>query len=145
MIPSEKFLVNMDGSPYGAILRVAIGVAVAPLLQGLSGEPNEIWIALGLFVGLLIMLRAVPALLRRVLPFSSEAREIWARRRNIAKQFDSYQWHKLFWIGLGLLLYEVVAHAYANGELAVTVICLIGGGLGFLAWSAVNAKDPAKH
>jgi hypothetical protein len=41
--------------------------------------------------------------LRKVLPFSAEAKQIWSDRRQVAKLHDSYQWQKLFWVALGLL------------------------------------------
>lgn len=136
--PLETFLVNIDGKLYGAIFRVVTGFGIGPVFQRLTGGRDEVWIALGLFLGILILLRVIPAILRRVLAFSSEARETWAYRRNLAKQYDSYQWRKLFWMGLGLLLYAAVAGGLPNGGLAVTVICLIGGSLGLLAWSGVD-------
>lgn len=145
MKPLEKALVSIDSKPFGAILRIAIGLAIAPLLQRLSGGRDEIWIAFSAFVGLLIMLRAVPAVLRHILPFSVEAKEIWVHRRHLAKQYDSYQWQKLFWIGLGLSLNAVITGGPANGQLAVMVFCLIGGSLGLLAWSTVDAANPARQ
>lgn len=51
------------------------------------------------------MLRLVPAVLRRIFPFSSEAKDLWFQRRNLGKRYDSYQWQKLFWLGLGMLPY----------------------------------------
>jgi hypothetical protein len=93
-----------------------------------------------LFVGLLVALRVGPAVLRHVLPFSADAKEIWAVRRNIAKLHDSYQWQKLFWIGLGLLPYAVIGNGLSNGELVVMLFCLIGGSLGLLFWYRVDAK-----
>jgi hypothetical protein len=94
---------------------------------------------LALFIGLLVALRVVPAVMRRVLPFSVEAKELWAKRRNIAKQHDSYQWQKLFWIGLGLLPYAVISDGLRNGELVVTLICLVCGSIGLLFWRRANA------
>jgi hypothetical protein len=94
---------------------------------------------LALFIGLLVALRVVPLVLRRVLPFSVEAKQIWAERREIAKRHDSYQCRKLFWIGLGQLLYAVIGDGPKNGELVVTLICMIGGSAGWLFWLWANA------
>ena len=85
----------------------------------------------------------VPALIRFALPFSAEAKEIWARRRALAKRYDSYQWQKLLWIGLGLLPHVTTAGQVAPGEIVVTAICLIGGSMGLLIWSKVSgARSP---
>jgi hypothetical protein len=94
---------------------------------------------LGLFVALLLGLRVGPAVLRLVLPFSAEAKEIWSERRFLAKRYDSYQWQKLFWLGLGMLPYVVAARGTRLGELAVTGLCLIAGGVGQLIWHKVDA------
>jgi hypothetical protein len=93
-----------------------------------------------LFVGLLVALRVVPAVLRMFCHFLPNAKEIWAVRRNIAKLHDSYQWQKLFWIGLGLLPYAFIGNGLSNGELVVMLFCVIGGSLGLLFWSKVDAK-----
>jgi hypothetical protein len=95
-------------------------------------------------MGLLIALRVGPALLRHVLPFSDEAKKAWSERRNLAKQHDSYQWQKLFWIGLGLLPYAVLGDGPKNGELVVTFICLLGGGAGLFFWHKGKAPHDAK-
>jgi hypothetical protein len=132
----ERLLVRLDTGIWGAISRVVLGLAMLPAFRALSGGRDRIWITLALFFGLLIALRVVPAVLRgtHALPFSDEAKNIWAERRNIAKQHDSYQWQKLFWIGLGLLPYMLIGDGLKNGELVVTFICLIGGGAGLLLW-----------
>jgi len=140
----ERMLVGLDNWPWSAMSRVALGLGIPPLFRALPGSRDAVWVSLALFVGLLIVLRAVPAVLRRVLPFSAEAKDVWAARRNTAKQYDSYQWQKLFWIGLGLLPYAVAGAGLRTGELVVTVFCLIGGGAGLLFWHRVSAELPAK-
>jgi hypothetical protein len=137
----ERFLVGLDSGPWSAIWRVALGLGIPPVFRVLSGGSASVWTSLALFIGLLVALRAVPAVLRRVFsPFSVEAKEVWQARRNVAKQYDSYQWQKLFWIGLGLLPYAVIGNGLSKGELVVTLCCLIGGSLGLLFWHRVNAK-----
>ena len=130
----EPFLIALDSGPWSAIWRVALGLSIPPIFRALSGGGDAVWTALALFIGLLVVLRVVPAVLRRALPFSVEAKEIWAEQRNIAKRHDSYQWQKLFWIGLGLLPYVIIGDGLKNGELLMTFICLIGGGAGLLLW-----------
>jgi hypothetical protein len=136
----ERFLVNLDSMPWCAAYRIALGFGIPPMFSVLPGGRDSVWTSLALFMGLLIVLRVVPAVLRRAVPFSAEAKELWAERRNIAKRHDSYQWQKLFWIGLGLLLYAIIGDGLRNGELVVTVVCLIGGGAGLLIWGGLNAK-----
>jgi hypothetical protein len=72
-----------------------------------------------------------------------QSEEIWRDRRNVAKVHDSYQWQKLFWVGLGLLPYAVVGDGLRNDEMAVTLFCLIGGAAGLVVWSRVNDAPTA--
>jgi hypothetical protein len=138
----ERYLVELDSGPSSAVSRVALGLCIPPVFRALSGGADRIWIDLGLFLALLIGLRVIPAVLRKVLPFSTEAKQIWSDRRQIAKLHDSYQWQKLFWVGLGLLPYAVVDGGLRTGEWVLTVICLIGGGAGLLIWRRINAAPP---
>ena len=130
----EQFLVRLDSAPWSVVSRVGLGFCIPPIFRALLGARDQLWISLALFVGLLIGLRLVPAVLRLVLPFSREAKDIWFQRRQIAKLHDSYQWQKLLWVGLGLLAYAAVGGGLRTGEWAVTLVCLIGGGAGLLVW-----------
>jgi hypothetical protein len=140
----ERFLINLERWPWSGISRVALGLCIPPVFDALSGGRDGVSTYLALFIGLLVALRAIPLVLRRTLPFSAEAKQMWAERRYIAKQYDSYQWQKLFWIGLGLLPYAVVGDGLRNGELVVTLICLTGGSAGLLFWRRGNAARSAK-
>ena len=139
----ERFLVDFDSGPSAAVSRVALGLCIPPAFRALSGDADRIWIDLALFLALLIGLRVGPAVLRKVLPFSAEAKQIWLDRRQIAKKYDSYQWQKLFWVGLGLLPYAITVGGLKAGEMVLTAICLIGGGAGLLIWRKINAAPPA--
>src|SRR5204862_7832374 len=96
----EQFLVRLDSWPWSAVCRVMLGFCIPPVFRVLSGGRDQIWIALAMLALLLIALRVAPAVLRMVLPFSRETKDIWFQRRQIAKLHDSYQWQKLFWMGL---------------------------------------------
>jgi hypothetical protein len=86
------------------------------------------------FVGVLIGVRLIPAFIRRMAPFSDEVQAAWARRRQLAKRFDSYQWSKLLWFGVGMALHVFWAGRLSPGTLALVAFCLIGGGLGLWQW-----------
>ena len=135
----ERFLVDLDSGPSSAVSRVALGLCIPPVFRALSGGSDRIWIDLVLFLTLLIGLRVIPAVLRKVLPFSAEAKQIWSDRRQVAKLHDSYQWQKLFWVGLGLLPWAIAGGGLKTGEWVLTAMCLIGGGAGLLIWRRINA------
>ncbi|MGH6641200.1 MAG: hypothetical protein ACRED3_00740 [Bradyrhizobium sp.] len=139
----ERYLVEFDSGASSAVSRVTLGLCIPSVFRALSGSRDQVWIDLVLFLALLIGLRVGPAVLRKVLPFSAEAKKIWLDRRQIAKLHDSYQWQKLFWIGLGLLPYALVGGGLRAGETVLMAICLIGGGAGLLIWRRINAAPPA--
>ena len=136
----ERILVDLDGAPWSAVSRIALGLALIPAFRLVTGDSDRMLLTILLFAGLLVALRVVPAVLRHALPFSAQAKAIWAERRQIAKQHDSYQWQKLFWIGLGLLPYALIGDGPRLNELAITAFCLIGGSAGLLLWRRVQAK-----
>jgi len=135
----EQFLLRLDSAPWSIASRVVLGFCIAPVFRALSGGHDQVWMTLTLFVALLIGLRVVPALLRGVLAFSAEARSIWFQRRQIAKLHDSYQWQKLFWIGLGLLAFAAIGGGLRTGEQLLMTICLLGGAAGLLLWQRSKA------
>ena len=129
----ERFLVRLDSGPWSAVSRVVLGFVIAPVFRAITGDVDQVWVELALFVALLIGLRVIPALLRGVLPFSAETKAIWFQRRQLAKLHDSYQWQKLFWIGLGLLAFDAISGPQV-GEQVITAFCLIGGAAGLWLW-----------
>ncbi|WP_076862743.1 hypothetical protein [Bradyrhizobium mercantei] len=134
MTAFERFLINLDTWPAGAFLRIGLGLCILPVFRLLSGGDDRIVVALTMFLALLLALRLVPAVCRRILPFSREAKDLWFKRRNLGKRYDSYQWQKLFWIGLGMLPYAMISRGLGRGEIVLLAICMIGGGAGLLLW-----------
>jgi hypothetical protein len=138
----ERFLINLDSGVWSAVFRATLGLAIPPVFRVLLGGHDSVWIFSALFAALLVSLRVGPAVLRHVLPFSPEAKEIWAERSFLAKRYDSYQWQKLFWFGLGMLPHVVIAGGTHAGELVATIFCLAGGSIGLAIWQRVS---PVRH
>lgn len=130
----EQLLVRFDSGAWGAAYRMVLGFCIPEGLRLLSGGRDQVWLSLVLFMGFLIALRVGPAILRKILPFSPEAKDIWFQRRQVAKLHDSYQWQKLFWIGLGILAFAAAGGSLRAGEQAVMLLCLVGGAAGLLIW-----------
>lgn len=143
MTSFERLLINLDTWPVGAILRICLGLCVLPAFRVLSGGNDQIWIVLMEFLVLLLALRIVPTIARHVLPFSREAKDLWFQRRNLGKRHDSYQWQKLFWMGLGMLAYALTVRAMGRGESVLLAICLIGGGAGLFLWRRTGVSQPS--
>lgn len=135
---TNRLLVALDEFPLGALYRMILGFFIIPLFSRWSGGNVSGGQFLMVFVGILLGLRLVPALFRHSLPFSKEVRTVWAEKRQLAKAYDSFQWRKVFWLGLGLSSYIGFARRSRPMELLVTLICLIGGAAGLLVWRRVR-------
>lgn len=129
----EKPLVALDGRPWDALCRIALGLAIVPVLSRFY-EGNSDWAPALFLLSVLFALRLVPAVLRKLIGFSPAAQAVWSERRLRAKHYDSYQWQKLFWIGIGLSAYLVSAGDVSAGKLALAVVCLAAGGAGLMVW-----------
>jgi hypothetical protein len=130
----ERILVLIEHSPWSALYRLGIGSVMLPLFYRLFGKDDSGWYVVLWFIGVLLALRLLPAVFRKALPFSREVRDIWIERRKTAKRFDSYQWRKLIWLGIGLAGYAVLSGNSGGIVGALTVFCLISGGVGTLIW-----------
>jgi len=130
----ERALVALDRGPIGALYRVGVGFLIVPAWSYVIGRPESGWSLIAFFVGVLLALRVIPAVLRKVLPFGTAVRTIWADRRQMAKRFDSYQWQKLFWIGIGMALHALQSRQHFPAALALAATCLVAGAFGVLVW-----------
>lgn len=142
LVPThEHVLVLLEQPPWSALYRMGVGIVMIPLFFRLSGGNVSDWWFVVWFVCTLFALRLIPAVLRKVLPFSSEVKAIWLERRQLAKSYDSYQWQKLFWVGIGLAGYAVVSKEFGGVGGVITGFCLISGGFGLLMWWRRNCDS----
>jgi|GEM_PF-2046621 len=137
----EGFLVKIDEGAFGALYRTLIGFAVLPAMSLLLGDALSDWAIVPFLLATLLALRIVPALMRKLLAFSQPVKEVWAARRRLAKQYDSYQWRKLLWIGVGLALYTALSGQFSTMPVATSAFCIVAGALGTARWWAVSAAN----
>jgi hypothetical protein len=102
------------------------------MLVGLDSSGSTLFI---LFFGVLALMRILPALLRRVIPFTDEAQSIWQARRQLAKRYDSYQWKKLTWIGIGWGVYAVIGSEPRKPLIILAIFCCFVGLAGTARWT----------
>jgi hypothetical protein len=129
----ERLALALERFPWGALYRAAIGFSLVPLYSMLAEPSASSQGLFGFFLVVLLSLRVGPAILRKALPFSESARAVWFERRMMAKRYDSFQWQKLQWFGLGLLAYTLAFDREAMTGWALTFFCLAGGLLGRVA------------
>lgn len=134
--PFEKLLLRLEQPPMAGLYRALLGFSFFPLLTRIVGENPSGWTMLAYFLGLLFTIRLVPALLRKALPFSSALLAAWAEQRRTGKRYDSYQWRKLFWFGVGLAGYSLFLGGFETSRVILMSICLAAGALGLGMWRA---------
>lgn len=130
----EHILLRLEEPPWGALYRVGIGYIIFPLFNRLSGSGEPDWRVVFLFFGVLFALRLIPAMVRKLVRFSQEATSVWLDRRQLAKDFDSYQWKKLFWLGVGMASYMGTSGSVGGVASILTVSALLTGGIGLYLW-----------
>jgi len=136
----ERALVRLESAPFHALYRVLIGLLILPAHRALWPADAPEW-SLPLVVLLVLgMLRAVPALARKVIPFSTQTRMLWSARRLVGKRYDSYQWRKVFWIGLGLAISIALMGAYIAPAVGIATVCLLGGAVGMVRWRIASSQ-----
>lgn len=141
---AEKILLSLDGGALGALYRVAIGFVALPAMSLLLGSDGSDWRVVPFLLAILLLLRVVPALIRKLLPFPGVLRDAWAARRRTAKRYDSYQWRKLMWIGAGLATYTIVSGEFSAARIVVGATCLLAGATAMARWRAVCPSDVAR-
>jgi hypothetical protein len=139
---SEKLLIRLEDPPACAIYRIMIGGYLIPVFAELCGRPDSAWPFFLFVFGVLFLLRLIPAALRFVLPFSRAAQASWIQKRQLAKNYDSYQLRKLFWFGLGLVIYLAFSGDRQMPEITVTIGFLVAGALGLVVWKRSGARAP---
>lgn len=135
--PFERAILRLDSFPWDAAYRTLIGFAVFPTASFLGGRQPSGWMVIVVLVGVLLILRMIPALVRKLVPFSDAAQVLWSERRQLAKRYDCYQWRKLFWIGVGLAMYVAVWREARTLGIFCASFCLLSGAVGFARWRAV--------
>lgn len=129
----EYILALIELPPWNALYRIGIGAAIIPtyvyIFDSISSWHLVLW-----FISILMLIRILPAFIRKVIPFSRDLKSIWSERRMMAKRFDSYQWQKLFWLGIGMGGYGLTLDQTSKVSTILTVFCLINGAIGILVF-----------
>lgn len=134
----ERFMLSITSPFSDAIFRVFIGYASLALFARLA--PQAGWSLIEFLLLALFLIRLIPAVLRRMLPVPGSVSLVWAKQRQLAKRYDSYQWRKLFWLGVGLAAYTLVSGQFLPSRIVITVFCLLSGVLGIARWRILASR-----
>ena len=94
-------------------------------------------------LGVLVMLRVIPGVLRRVLPLSESVQARWRQKRGLGRRYDCHQWRKLFWIGLGMAAYCLYSASAEAAPMSVALGSMVGGGIGMARWRRIVRTEGA--
>jgi hypothetical protein len=140
MTKFERALLQLQVFPWDAIYLALVGFGILSAMALLRVETRSVWTLLSCFFGTLVMVRVIPAIIRKLVPFSPAVQSVWFDRRQIAKRFDSYQWQKLFWIGVGLALHVSVTRRFWMPAIVLALLCLLFGAVGVVRWRTVSSR-----
>jgi hypothetical protein len=137
----EQLIISVDSPPWSAVYRTGIGFVAFPAASLLRGRVRSGWMTVPVFVFILLLLRLIPAVVRKLAPFSDAAQAFWFERRQLSKRYDSYQWRKLFWMGVGLASYVVISREFLTGRIVGSLFCLLSGAFGMARWRAIAPRS----
>jgi hypothetical protein len=124
-----RVAVAITRPPWFGLYLIPAGFAVLPLCR-LTGAMHSVWRYALTLVVVLLAVRFGAAVVRRIVPAPVAVRDAWRDARRLAKRDDAYQWQKLTWVGLGILLHAGVYRGGADGQVVLGVACLGLGAAG---------------
>lgn len=138
----EKLIVALD-APFADILwRAAIGFLFLPNYYSFVGSGSW-WLLITCLLAVLFAMRLAAGVARSVLPFSKAAKQTWAARRVLGKEYDSYQWRKLLGFGAGMVGY-LALQRQANSKAWILAVIVLGAGVvGSMFWWRLRAVAAA--
>jgi hypothetical protein len=141
----EKLLMQFDVGPLGAAWRVGLGFLLLPALQRLAPDAGAGRGVVAL-LATLFCVKVFAAVARRLVGASAAVRDRWTFRRALAARYDSYQWRKLTWIGLGMLAACWARATTLPVACGLGAACLLSGLAGEVAWRrlGVPSAPPSK-
>jgi hypothetical protein len=114
---------------------------VALLIERLLGPQISLGGWLLMLLSALVVLRVAPLIGRKALPFSKEIEAVWFGQRQLGRQYDSYQWAKLLWLGIGIGIYVVLTGGFGNPVGGVALVCILAGAIATITWLRVQARE----
>jgi hypothetical protein len=134
----ERLLVGLETPPWEILYRAALGYGALLVASNFSKRDRAVseWVLVPVLLAIFAALRVAPLIVRKLVPFSKSAQDVWVQRRGKAKRYDSYQWRKLLGFGIGLAVGTIISGWFSPSRILVSSFCLIGGVAGTIRWRA---------
>lgn len=129
----QSILQSLDVGVAGASFRMALGFFFVPAFVALTPDTKPPTMIAAL-IGVLFLVKVIAALGRRIVPASELVRTHWEWRRDLARHHDSYQWRKLLWVGVGLLLGAALGFPGLPIQWILGGACVLAGSAAEIFW-----------
>jgi fatty acid desaturase len=136
----DELIMRLDLFPLGAIWRTLVGYVMIPAATFIGIDVRPWWRLVPFILGFLIAIRITFGLIRKAVPFSAAIQNVWSERRVMAKRYDSFQWQKFLWFGIGLMAYMFLSRDRNIQQLIVSLACTLCGVLGFVRWRIIHSQ-----
>jgi hypothetical protein len=128
----DNVLINLDIGMPGALWRVALGILLGPTVE-IVHPGTALWMVSGL-LAMLLSIKVVGVVARRALLPSDRVRSHWEWRRDLARYYDSYQWRKMLWFGIGIVTSAALGLPGTRAQWVLGVACVAAGGTAEILW-----------
>jgi hypothetical protein len=135
----DKVLINLDIGAPGALLRVVLGLLLVPALDAVHADAG-LWLTSAWLLAALFGIKVVAAAARKALPASALVRSHWEWRRNLARYYDSYQWRKLLWLGVGIMIGGAMGWPGTETQWLLGVVCFASGAVAEILWRRLGLR-----
>jgi hypothetical protein len=129
----DKIYVGLDTGIPGALFRVVLGILFVHAV-GVVNPLASAWAMSAYFMAMLFAIKVFAAVSRRVVPVSQMVRSHWEWRRTLARNYDSHQWRKLLWFGIGIILGDAPRWAETTAQWFLGLACVAAGVAAEIVW-----------
>ena len=129
----DKVLIKLDVGVPGALLRIALGLLLGASLEAVHPGAG-LWSTSAWLLAALFAVKVIAAAARRFVPASAVVRSHWEWRRNLARYHDSYQWRKLVWLGVGLMIGGTIGWPETQAQFGLGGVCFAAGAVAEVLW-----------
>jgi hypothetical protein len=123
----------LDIGASGALLRILLGILLVTAVEIAHPEAG-CWMMSALLLVMLFAVKVIAAVARRVVSPSALVQAHWEWRRDLARNYDSYQWRKLLWFGVGIMMGGALRWPGTRTQWVLGAVCFAAGGVAEILW-----------
>jgi hypothetical protein len=129
----DQIYINLDKGIPGALLRIVLGILFVPAVAVVNPQAG-LGTMTALLLAMLFAIKLFAGVSRKLAPASTLVRSHWEWRRNLARYYDSYQWRKLLWFGVGILVGGALHWSETTPQWLLGLACVVAGAVAEIMW-----------